>query len=180
MTAFFALLIVVLVPISFLHAATFTGEIGGLSNPSGISAFSIWLSVDSSFGFSNFNEDGSAIPTGGTLKWDFDVLAIADDPTLGRVFKIGAFDQDGLYLSNRQDLLNGVLFSFDYVGTILGLTDVIQFDPGNGSNLYPSPVALKSFDSATGVAFAPVPIPAAVWLLSGGLAGLMALRRRMS
>jgi hypothetical protein len=84
-----------------------------------------------------------------------------------------------LFLNNSFNLQNGTLFSFDYNGVINGLTDIVQFDPGDGSNLFPNPIDLKSFDGS-GVTFNQVPIPSAILLLGGGLIGLVGLRRRKS
>ena len=117
------------------------------------------------------------MPTNGTLGWDVDdSFGVVTEPGRGLLFKVGAFDQDYLFLDNRFDLLNGEIFSFDYEGQLLGF-NLIQFDPGNGSNLYPDTIMVVSSDDS-GAIFAAVPIPSTIILLGGGLVGLLVIRRR--
>jgi hypothetical protein len=162
---------------SFSHAAIFEISITGLPDPSGIEGFTLWFDVSDNFTFNNF-QLGDAVPTSGVLGWDLDndPPIITDDPTNGGVLKIGAFDQDGLFLGVQHNLENGLIASFEYNGDILDLA-LIQFSDDAGNNLYPDLVRLVSFDPKSGAEFAYVPIPAAAILLATGLLGLVGLRR---
>jgi hypothetical protein len=150
----------------------------------GIEAFTFWLYVGGDFAFDNV-QLGSAIPTDGTLGWDIDSQSISNDPTYGLVFKLGAFDQDGLFLSDPHYMQDGIIASFDY-GGFLGDFAVIQFDPGDGSNLYQMDSENPNhFDviqllsrSETGSTFSAIPIPSTLLLLGSGLVGLIGLKRR--
>jgi hypothetical protein len=183
--AIFVLFTVLLFSPSAFSATVFTADIMGLSNPSGIAGYTVWLSIGDSFTFEEFTP-GDAMPSGKagqTYGWIDSPAAkiVEDEPGKGRVFKYGSSDLDHALSrgANRFDLENGTLFSFTYEGDIIDLSKA-QFDPGDGPDMFPSLVDVKSFD-AVGVTFQyVVPIPSAIFLLGGGLLGLITVRRRRS
>jgi hypothetical protein len=165
----------------FSTAALFTIDIDGLPEPdSGIQSFSIWLSVDSDFAFTDFVY-GDAVPqgeAGQVIGWD-QQADIATDPTRGLVFKVGGLDQDGAFLSNSFNLTNGDIVTFDYSGTILGVTDIFQFsDPAGDNQVAALGLQYDFTDSALQISN--VPIPPGILLLGSGLLGLIGIRRRVS
>ena len=170
-------------PLAF--SATFTADILDLSNPSGIAGYTIWLSIGNDFNFSGFSH-GPAMPSGqpGQVFGWMDGPAekiVENEPGKGRVFKFGSSDFDNALSggAKRFDLENGILFSFSYDGSITDLS-LVQFDPGDGTNLFPDSIESRGF-TADGVTFGTVvPIPSAIFLLGGGLLSLIAVRRRRS
>lgn len=172
---FIALLsVLVVIPSAFAYSVT----ISGLANiPEDIHGFTLWFDVSDDFDFSNFSF-GDAIPSGGTLGWSEDPVPNIDASTL----KVGGVDQDFLFLSAPGfQMTDGTILSFDIVaGTItplgLGSREVIQFDPGDGTNLFNDKILLGVSD-INGANFA-VPIPSALLLLGGGIIGLLGIRRK--
>jgi hypothetical protein len=180
LVALFALFL--FAPLAF--SASFSADILGLPNPSGIAGYTIWLSIGDTFDFSEFLH-GDAMPSGqpGQIFGWMDSPAakiVENEPGMGRVFKFGSSDFDNALSSgtNRFDLENGNLFSFSYDGSIIDLA-LVQFDPGDGSNLFPDLIETIRFGS-DGVTFQAVPIPSAILLLGGGLISLIVVRRRRS
>ncbi len=159
---------------AFAQAATFTVEFNA-ADTFNVDSFTIWFLVDDQFSYDNFML-GDAVPTAGMLGWEVDSNAICLDTMRGRVLKIGAYDQDGLFLSSPHYLTNGLLFSFHYSGSAPTLSDVVQFNPGDGSNLYPQSIAISSY-SDSGITFAAVPIPATAILFLSGIFGMVGIRR---
>lgn len=156
----------------YVSAATFDISVNGLMEPSGINSVTFWFDVDPEFSFLSTDADstiGNAIPTDGTIGW---TAASSLEPGL---FKIDAFDTDDALSIGAYPLKNGNIFSFEYSGAILDFNR-IEFGVG-ATNIYPDEIMMTSFD-ANGATFAPVPLPAAVWLLGSGLVGLAALRRK--
>lgn len=148
----------------------------GRDDVSGIEAFTFWFSVDSDFSFDNVLL-GDAVPTNGMLGWDIDSNKVANEPGYGLVYKLGAFDQDGLLLDDPNYLRDGIVVTFDFGGG-LGDLVVVQFDPGDGSNLFGDVIKSRDVDASGPNFQAVVPIPGAVWLLGSGLVGLVGLKRR--
>lgn len=162
---------------SMSYAATaFVVDIDGLNEPiSEIQSFSIWLNVDGEFAISNLNT-GNAIPEGLALGWDIQNDVVIDDKR-GQVLKLGGLDQDGAFMLNHNELSNGVIFTFEYVGNILGVTDVFQFSDRTGTNKVED-LKLTYDLSPTGLHIRAVPIPAAIYLFGAGLIGVIGLRRK--
>jgi hypothetical protein len=162
---------------SIFASTVFTADIEGLGAVE-VLGFTVWLDVSDDFSFSDFSR-GDAIPAGQPGQ----VLGYGDSPPArieaGPVFQYGAFDQDNAFIgTSKFPLMNGTLFSFSYDGSINDLA-LAQFDPGNGSNLFPDFINSAGL-TADGVTFQVVPIPSAILLLGGGLIGLIAVRRRRS
>jgi len=163
-----------LISLSFLvgstgNASTYTVNIEGLDeiNGSGIAGFTFWFNVSDDF-VKNSSSIGDAKPTTG--------MWTADTPD--KDYKFGAADWGPLFGNPLVPLINGVILTIDYSGTIYDFS-LIQFSNLAGENMYPGLITLKNStdDSAT---FAPVPVPAAAWLLGSGLLGLIGLRRKNS
>ena len=164
---------------SVTYAAPFQITISGLPEPiSEIQTFLITLEVSDDFSADLFSF-GDAIPTGGTLGWDNTPYNITGNPG-DRVWKIDGLDQDGLFLDDYHDMVNGVICTFDYVGSILGV-DESQLLISNrvGDNQWVN-LGLQYTLSANEMVISAIPIPGAVWLLGSGLIGLVGIRRRFS
>ena len=180
-------LLVFLLAVSPSFAASFTADINGLTDQEVVSV-TVWFQVgsdftltDSSFGL------GSAVPDDGLLGWDIvkgdDSGSIVDEAGRGRVYKVDILDYDNLLDFGTYPLVNGVIFSFDYSGTILGLSDIIYLkDNNNGQGLIDlidtgEMVPFLSLGE-NHLTFAPVPIPGAIWLLGPALVGLLGIRKK--
>jgi len=176
---FIALLsVLIIIPSAFSYSVSITGPVVPVSSLD-IHGFTFWFDVSNDFAFSNFSF-GSAIPSGGTLGWSQDPAPNIDVATL----KVGGVDQDFLFLDTQGlQMTDGTILSFDIdAGSITplgsGLSDLIQFDPGDGSNIFNDSVFLLSSDSNS-ANFSTVPIPPTVLLLGAGLMGLVGIRRRV-
>jgi len=168
----YGLFLLSLLCVSTSQASTYTVNIEGLDETagSGIAGFTFWFNVSGDF-VKNSNTLGNAIPTTG--------MWLAD--TYAEGYKFGAADWGPLMFSQPlSPLKNGTILTVDYSGTIYDF-GLIQFSDSVGSNMYPGLITLKNStaNSAT-FAPAPVPVPAAAWLLGSGLLGLMGLRRKNS
>ena len=168
-------------------AANFTTDISGLTHEEVVSA-TVWFEIGSDFELidSSFNL-GDAVPNG-TFGWEIvkgdDSSAIVeDDEERGRLYKVDIIDYDNLLGDTAFPLDNGTIFTFDYTGTITGLSDIIYLKDNNGGD----PIdlidtgkfaATLSLDENS-LSFAPVPIPGAIWLFCSGLIGLAGLRRKI-
>jgi hypothetical protein len=87
---------------------------------------------------------------------------------------VGTFQtSDGNY--NENNLVNGLLWSFDYEGTI----SLSNYLIGDSTGM---PISYLSLINVTerpdGLAVSQVPIPSAILLLGGGLVGLLGIRRK--
>jgi hypothetical protein len=168
--------IFIISPSAFSYSVTISGPVSSI----GIHGFTFWFTVSNDFAFSNF-AFGTAIPSGGTLGWSQNPPANKTATTL----KTGGTDDDFLFFSTPGfQMTAGTILSFDIdAGSITalgsGTNDRIQFDPGDGSNLFSDTVFLASSDT-NGANFSAIPIPSTIVLLGGGLIGLVALRRRRS
>lgn len=176
----FLLSILLIIP-SISFSAIFSVDILGLPEPiSEIQSFSIWLSVDDDFAFSDF-AIGDALPQlqpGQMLGWDLQ-SEVVPDADRGLVFKIGGLDQDGAFLSNYYELTDGNICTFDYSGGILGVTDILQISNRSGVNQY-DPLIFSHELTETTLTISSVPIPSSILLLGGGLIGCIAYRRKRS
>jgi len=165
--------------LSFAAPVPFTINIADLNEPvSEIQSFTFWFSVDNNFSFTN-SQLGTAVPQNEFDQkngWDsqFDIQ-IDDDRD--RVFKVGGIDQDGSFFTNYFDLCNGTIATFDYEGTILGLTDVFQISNRSGNNMVKA-LKLNYILNNSGLNVSAVPIPGAIWLLCSGLIGIVGIRRK--
>lgn len=153
---------------SSASAALHTISIMGLPDPSGIEAVNVWFDVSSDFELIGPVVNGSAIPSPKTLGWATDLEEVS-----GNVFKFAKSNMDGWALGIENPLLNGVIGSFDYNGSILGV-NFFQFGDINGD---PLSILLASHDKDQ-TAFV-TPIPPALLLLGTGLVGLLGFRRKI-
>jgi hypothetical protein len=163
---------------AFAYSATISGPVSSLD----IHGFTFWFEVSTDFAFSNF-AFGDAIPAGDASQ----LVGWTENPPpnkVGTVFKTGGSDDDFLFFFTEGfQMTAGTILSFDITAGSLttlgsgGDDEIIQFDPGDGSNLFSDKVFLASSDE-NGANFSAVPIPSTIILLGGGLIGLVAIRRR--
>ena len=103
-----------------------------------------------------------------------DVSPSAMDLTAFGMPGFWAHTADGRYTENN--LIDGVLFTFEYNGTINGysfrMIDSVATETGL-ADLQGQGISIIADDGRT-----PVPIPGAVWLLGSGFLGLVTIRRR--
>ncbi|MBW1925121.1 MAG: PEP-CTERM sorting domain-containing protein [Deltaproteobacteria bacterium] len=172
----------VLLASSPVLAAPFTIEITGLPNPSGIGGFTFWFDVSDDFDLLSDRNFGSGIPGDGSFGWAFDANQVVGSQG-ARLFKVGAFDQDGLYLDDPHNLQDGILLQFEYAGEIYEAKK-IEFSNYAGDTSGPSDFNLSASLSPSGLLISSsttvIPIPSTVLLLGSGLFGLVALRRKRS
>ena len=163
---------------SLIYAAPFTISIEGLPEPtSKIQSFLITLEVDGDFNVTDF-AFGDAIPTDGKFGWLHTPLNV-DTTTSRRLYKIEGIDQDGLYFGDFHDMRNGVISTFNYEGSILGVAqNALLISNRTGDNQIDN-LGLTYKLSSESLMISSVPIPGAFYLLSSGLLGLVGIRRRM-
>ncbi len=167
----FYVLLMSLILVSGVNAATYDISIDGLgSDGMNIAGFTLWLNTGHDFESSDVVY-GSAVPQTSVMTWAI------DNPHKSH---FGACDMGVLFGNSLEPLTNGTLVNFNYEGSF-DLDDpfeLVKFTTTEGENLYATgKIILKSL-SPEGAVFAPVPIPAAVWLLGAGLAGLLGFNRR--
>ena len=167
--------------VNYVKAASFDVSISGTGLIEPIHGFTIWLDVDNDFSINSITL-GDAIPPKLTnFGWVADSPKVIQNDPPPWLFKYGASDWDYVMSLTPNPLRDGVLFSLDYTGTIIG-PNLIQFANINGENLFrgadnPSgPVMLGSI-SDTGLSFTAVPIPATALLFLSGIFGLVGIRR---
>ena len=168
-------------------AANFTANISGLTVEEVVSA-TVWFEVGNDFLLTDSSFTlGSAVPVLGTLGWEIvkgdKSDSIVDDPERGHVYKVDILDLDNMLTKYIYPLNNGAIFTFDYSGTIIGLSDIIYLKDNNQGGDLIDLIDSGKFVASLSLAenylnFAPIPIPGAIWLLCSGLIGLAGISRR--
>ena len=157
---------------SSTFASTYTIDICDLSDPSPIETVTLWYTVSDDFNIPDPVELGDAIPAKlGMFGWLIDVQSVVNNKL---TLAVSNWDYLMTTPPIENPMLNGTIFTFDYVGTINSL-DLIGFANKLGE---PVTVNLLAFD-AEGTHFSAIPIPGAIFLFGPGLLGLIGLRRRM-
>ncbi len=157
-----------------LMAATISASIEGLDSPIAIESYSIKFAVTDQIVFENFQR-GDAVPAPvGNLGWDGGISSKDGVMTV--------FDANWDYLNDTTSnpLTNGKLFSFDYTGGILGLTNFWFFDE-TGEYTYDIEIINADTwmqDGQIRFARAIVPIPPSIVLFGFGLFGFFSVRYR--
>ena len=161
------------------YASTLSVEVLNLTPSIKIESVTLVWNVGDSFKISGGPLLGQALPPAkGDSGWE-QAASIVD--SFDNTYTWGAANF-GYLLDDQENPIvsNGAIVSFDYAGNILGFKDILFFDK-SGTNTYNltllNPTTFVQDGSAK---FAPVPIPAALWLLGSGLVGLVAIRRRRS
>jgi hypothetical protein len=145
------------------YNTTFSNHVFFLSSPN--AASNLVGSAQASISHSLFNLVGA----------DFSYWAFQDGPYSNSVY--GAYSATGLTVAgyNGVNLVKSVTFSLtnDFVYEDLGLNNIdnVTFTVTNG---HPG---LGDYWLMDNMAYTPVPLPAAFWLLGSGLAGLAGWRR---
>jgi hypothetical protein len=173
-------------------AATYSIFLDNLPNPSEIEAIVLNFEVGTGF---DYIEDslvlGEAAPPNNRAEdilfpWDFaNPNPVADEG----LFTIDTYNTDVLDLSptviggvqysdglyNQNNLVDGLLLSFDYEGTL----SLLGFSATNSSGFPVSYASLlEAVEITDGLVISQVPIPSSLLLLSGGLIGFAFCRRR--
>jgi hypothetical protein len=132
--------------------------------PYEIEGITMWFDISPDFSLINY-EKGSGIPD----TWVED----PSPPTVGFGKLIIGY-RDGWVLPLGEYMGTGLLFSFEYSGLVYGLSDL--FIP-NGLSEDQSQYAFIEEVSQSHMRISLVPIPAAFWLLFGGLVAVLGVRK---
>lgn len=189
------------------QASTFSFSLGNLADPSGFEAFILKLDVADDFTYSvDSLVFGTAIPDGTgavlsasktpspnvILDWTF---ANENPSVMGNMFIVeawnndlfdtsaSAFDFGGNWLHtadgkySENNLLNGVLFSFDYDGTINGL-NLFRVGDSSGEETTIDELIATGINYKMDLGGPIVPVPSSLLLLGGGICALLGINRR--
>ena len=171
-----------------LIAATYSIEAEGLPDLSEIESLKIFFDVGDDFTYiTDSLVLGSDIPENQAEDTLYPWTFVDDNPTVSsstfivEIYNSDVYDfteiagfADGVY--NENNLVNGVLATFDFTGTI-----TFNSCKANNSEGLSISYDLIANENANGVTFSTsaIPIPSAIMLLGGGLLGLIGIRRKI-
>lgn len=150
-----------------------------------LSGFTVWFEVGDDFTVDeNLFSTGSAIPDAWIADTNLGDIVI-DEESGSTVFKIGYCDlYAALETQDLSPMSSGSLFSFEYDGTIIDYFQIKLPDLNNTDYYGNGTIEVGAFDENSLVLTnastpTPTPIPSAIFLLGGGLFGMLGIRKKI-